>query len=167
MNIVLKNLSADDGIDIYEMLQEIPKDENGFLDSVYGKTFEEYKQWLIANETFAKATDLEDGWKGPTSTYWLYVDGKPVGVGKIRHFLTEKPREEGGHTGYAIRPSARHNGYGTILLKKLITEARKLDIDKMLLTIRTENLYSLKIALANYGVLERKNEIRNIVWIDC
>jgi len=167
LSIEFKELSAEDGIDIYEMLQEIPKDENGFLNSVNGKTFEEYKQWLIDNETFAKATDLEDGWKVPTSTYWLYVDSKPVGIGKIRHFLTEKLREEGGHTGYAIRPSARHNGYGIILLKELITEARKLDIDKMLLTIRTENLYSLKIALANHGVLEKKNETRNFVWIDC
>jgi predicted acetyltransferase len=114
LSIVLKELSVEDGIDIYEMLQEIPKDENGFLNSVCGKTFEEYKQWLAINEAFSKATDLEDGWKVPTTTYWLYVDDRPVGMG---HYLTDKLREEGGHTGYAVRPSARHNGYATILLK--------------------------------------------------
>lgn len=167
MSILLKKLSADDGIDIYEMLQEIPKDENGFLNSVYGKTFEEYKQWLIFNEAFSKATDLEDGWKVPTSTYWMYVDGKPVGMGRIRHFLTDKLREEGGQTGYAIRPGARHNGYGTILLRELIKEAGKLGIDKMLLTIKNENLFSLKVAIANHGVIERKNEMRSFIWIDC
>lgn len=40
-------------------------------------------------------------------------------------------------------------------------------IAKMLLTIRNENLYSLKVAIANHGVVERKNEIRSFVWIDC
>ncbi|MEA4894550.1 MAG: GNAT family N-acetyltransferase [Oscillospiraceae bacterium] len=167
MSIVLKKLSAEDGIDIYEMLQEIPKDENGFLNAVCGKTFEEYKQWLADNEAFSNATNLEDGWKVPTSTYWLYIDNRPVGMGRIRHFLTDKLREEGGHTGYAIRPSARHNGYATILLRELRTEAKKLGIDKMLLTIQNENLYSLKVAIANHGVMERKNEIRSFVWIDC
>ena len=167
LSVFLKKLSADDGIDIYEMLQEIPKDENGFLNSVHDKTFEEYKQWLIYNEAFSKTTDLVDGWKVPTSTFWLYVDDKPVGIGRIRHFLTAKLLEEGGHAGYAIRPNERHKGYGTLLLKNLVTEARKLNIDKMLLTIQNQNLYSLRVAIANRGVIERKNEIRNFVWIDC
>lgn len=167
LNIELKRLSVDDGIDIYEMLQEIPKDENGFLNSAWGKTYEEYKQWLVSNEALSKATHLEDGWKVPTSRYWLYVDGKPVGAGCIRHFLTDKLREEGGHTGYVVRPSERHNGYGTILLRELVAEAGKLGIDKMLLTIRNENLYSLKVATENHGVIERKNEIRTFDWIDC
>jgi Predicted acetyltransferase len=149
------------------MLQEIPRDENGFFNSVYGRTFEEYKQWLTYNEAFSKATDLKDGWKVPTSTYWLYVDGHPVGTGRIRHFLTDKLLEEGGHIGYAIRPNARHNGYGTILLRELIPEARKLGIDKALITIERDNRYSLKVALANQGVIARKNEIRNYVWINC
>lgn len=167
MSIELKELSAEDGIDIYDMLQEIPADENGFLNSVNGKTFEEYKQWLATNEAFSKATELEDGWKVPTSTYWLYIDDRPVGMGRIRHFLTDKLREEGGNTGCSIRPNARHNGYATILLKELRTEAKKLGIDKMLLTIKNDNIYSLKVAIANHGIIERKNEIRSFIWVDC
>lgn len=31
MDIALRKLSADDGMDVYEMLQELPADENGFL----------------------------------------------------------------------------------------------------------------------------------------
>lgn len=167
MNIELKKLSSKDGLDIFEMLQEIPMNENGFINSVYGKTYEEYKQWLVSNEAFSKFTDLEDGWKVPTSTYWLYVDARPVGTGRIRHFLTDKLREEGGHMGYAIRPSARNKGYGTILLRELIPEARKLGIDKALITIKNENVGSLKVAIANNGVVELQNEIRNYIWIKC
>jgi predicted acetyltransferase len=25
----------------------------------------------------------------PQTTYWLYIDGKPVGYGKLRHYLNE------------------------------------------------------------------------------
>ena len=139
MDITLRKLSENDDCDIYEMLQEIPSEENGFINAVQGKTFEVYKQWLAENAAFAKTNELIDGWIVPTSIYWLYADGKPVGMGKLRHFLTDKLRKEGGHTGYAIRPSERNKGYGTILLQKLMLEAKKLGIDRMLLTIRKEN----------------------------
>lgn len=68
MGVFLKRLSADDGIDIYEMLQEMPKDENGFLSPVYGKTFEEYKRWLIYDGLFIT--------KHFPRPLILYMDGK-------------------------------------------------------------------------------------------
>ena len=46
MKVMLRKLSAEDGENIYDMLQKIPADENGFINSVYGKTYEEYKAWL-------------------------------------------------------------------------------------------------------------------------
>ena len=103
----------------------------------------------------------------PSSTYWLYADGEPVGFGKLRHFLTDKLRDEGGHAGYAIRTSERNKGYGTILLKMIIEEARKMNIDKILLTISINNANSIKVALNNKGKIERSNEVRHYIWIDC
>jgi predicted acetyltransferase len=167
MKYELKRLNVNDGDDVYEMLQEIPKDENGFINSINGKTFEEYKQWLVKSDISSKAKGLEEGWKVPTNIYWLYIDGKPVGMVKLRHFLTDKLREEGGHAGYGIRPSERNKGYGTILLKILVEEAKKMNIEKILLTIRNENTYSVKVALSNNGKIEKSNEERQYVWIDC
>lgn len=166
MNYELRKLTISDDMDIYEMLQEIPKDENGFINSSNGRTFEEYKQWLIRSDAISKAEGLED-WMVPATTYWLYVDGRPVGFGKLRHFLTDKLREEGGHAGYAIRPSERNKGYGTILLKMIIEEAGKMNIGKILLTIRINNTNSIKVALNNNGKIERSNEVRHYIWIDC
>lgn len=166
MNYELRKLTISDDMDIYEMLQEIPKDENGFINSINGRTFEEFKQWLIHSDSLSKAKGLED-WKVPTNVYWLYVDGYPVGLGKLRHFLTYRLREEGGHVGYAIRPSQRNKGYGTILLKMIIEEAKKMNIDKILLTIRNDNANSIKVALNNNGKVERTNEERHYIWIDC
>lgn len=165
--IQLKGLSSQDGTDVYEMLQEIPGEENGFLNSVNGKSYEEYKRWLADSAASSNATKLEDGWKVPTSTFWLFCDGKPVGIGRIRHFLTDRLREEGGQVGYAIRPGERNKGYGSLLLKGLVLEAQKRKIPKMLLTIRNGNEASLKVALKNGGVVERIGEMRHYVWIDC
>lgn len=167
MNYELKELTADDGNDIYEMLQEIPENENGFMNLMHGRTFEEYQQWLARSEAFSHATELADGWRVPTSVYWLYVDGRPVGIGKIRHFLTDRLRKEGGNAGYAVRPGERNKGYGTILLREMITEAKKLNIDRILLTIRNGNEYSLKTAAANRGIVAGADDTRHFVWIQC
>lgn len=163
----LKKLTLDDGNEIYEMLQQIPKDENGFLNNINGLAFDDYKKQLIKSDLNSKKTDIEDGWKVPQSVYWLFVDGKPVGMGKIRHFLTDKLIEEGGTLGYAIIPNERNKGYGTILLKELLKESQKLSIDKVLLTIRNNNIASIKVALANGGEIERVNDIHHFIWIDC
>lgn len=100
MKYELRKLSIDDGRDVYEMLQDIGKAENGFTNRVNVMSFEEYQRWLIRSDKSARST-----------LYWLYVDGKPVGIGKLRYFLTDRLRVEGGHIRYAIRPSARNKKF--------------------------------------------------------
>ena len=165
MNIELRKLSIDDGTDVYDMLQEIPKDENGFINGCNGRTFEDFKKWLIKSNDIAHGIRLED-WMVPQNVYWLYVDDIPIGMGKLRHYLTDKLSEDGGHGGYAIRTSYRNKGYGTLLLKLLLQEAKELNIDRFLLTIQNHNIASIKVALANGGQIEKKNDIRHFIWID-
>lgn len=166
MEAVLRQLSVGDDMDIYDMLQEIPHDENGFVNGVCGKSYEEFKQWLVRGDGIAKGIGLED-WQVPQSTYWLYVDGRPVGYGKLRHRLTEKLKKEGGHIGYAIRPSVRGRRYGALLLKLLVGEAGKLGIDSVLVTIHNDNIPSIRTALGNGGRIEKIENGRNYVWIKC
>jgi len=167
MDIELRKLSAADGRDVYDMLQAIPKDENGFMNGVNGMDYEAFKAWLSREDANSKKTEIEDGWKVPQSTFWLYVDGRPVGIGKIRHFLTDKLRQEGGHIGYAIAPDERSKGYGKILLGELLKAAKNLGIEHALVTVRNENTASVKVALANGGVAEKMNDARHFIWIDC
>lgn len=47
VNCELRKLSPDDGRDVYDMLQELPRDENGFINGCNGKTYDEFKKWLI------------------------------------------------------------------------------------------------------------------------
>ncbi len=161
----LRALSQADGLDVYNMLQCIPKDENGFMNGVCGKTYEEYKEWLHAQVRSSLQEGIVDGYKVPQTTYWLYVDGSPVGMGKLRRFLTDALKIAGGHIGYAIAPQYRGKGYAKLLLKLMLEEARRIGIDQVLLTIHTDNAASLSVAKANGGRVEKEENGRYYVWI--
>lgn len=166
MNIEIKKLSLDNGEDIYQMLQSIPANENGFVNSVNGKSYKEFKEWLLKAMNNSLQKGVLDGWKVPETTYWLYEDGKPVGYGKIRHFLTDKLLADGGNVGYAIIPSERNKGLGKGLLKLLLQESKVLNVKRVLLTIREENKASLAVALANGGVVEKTEAGKYYIWIE-
>ena len=166
MCLEIRKLSIDDGRDIYEMLQELPADENGFLNSVQGKTFDEYKEWLRKSAKSSEQTGIVDGWKVPSTIFWLFENSRPVGFGKVRHFLTDALLENGGNVGCAIRPSERGHGLGTRLLALLIVECKKLGVEKILLTIRNNNIPSIRAALANGGTIEKVTAEKHYIWID-
>ncbi|QOR36173.1 GNAT family N-acetyltransferase [Clostridium sp. 'deep sea'] len=166
MEFSLKKLSANDGIKIYNMLQDIAKNENGFMNTINGVSYDVYKNWLIKKEQEALLTELKKGWKVPSTIYWLYINDIPVGMGKLRHFLTPKLEEEGGHIGYAIRKSERNKGYGTVLLKHLLKEAKNMNIEKVLITVQNHNKHSIKIGLNNNGKIVKQNDIRTYISIE-
>lgn len=164
--IELRRLSIDDGNDIYCMLQEIPAEENGLINKANGLTFEEFKEWLIGKHANSEQIGIVDGWKVPSTTYWLYVDGIPVGFGSVRQFLTDALRIAGGNIGYGIAPQYRGKGYGNEMLSLLLKEARKSGMDKVFLTIHTDNAASIAVALANGGIITDKTDERIYIWID-
>jgi hypothetical protein len=60
MDIELRQLSIEDDLNVYAMLQEIPKDENGFINGFNGMSFESYKEWLIKSDQVSKGIGLEE-----------------------------------------------------------------------------------------------------------
>ena len=90
-----------------------------------------------------------------------------MGIGKLRHRLTDALRREGGHGGYAIRPGQRGKGYGKLLLGLLAGEAGALGIGAMLLTIRNENTPSIRTALSQGGVVGEISEERHYIRVPC
>jgi predicted acetyltransferase len=61
--------------------------------------------------------------------------------------------EEGGHIGYDVRPSERRQGYGTLLLRLTLNQARALGLKRVLVTADTPNVASWRIIEKNGGVL--------------
>lgn len=159
--IYLKQLNVNDGNDIYIMLQGIEQNENEFTNPVKGMNMDEYKKWLTVMDNWSKGKELKEGYV-PQTIYWLYDEETPVGIGKIRHKLTDSSKKFGGNIGYAISEKYRGKGYGSIFLNKLIQKANDLQIEEKVLTVEKYNIASKKIIEKNGGKLIEENDKR---WI--
>ena len=114
------------------------------------KDFQGYLRYL---ENHSKGIDLPEGWI-PGTTYWyLTPDDKLIGKSNLRHYLIPKLEDIGGHIGYVIRPSFRGMGYGRRLLALTLEKARKMSLDRVLVTADSDNIHSRKIIERNGGVL--------------
>ncbi|MFJ7725107.1 GNAT family N-acetyltransferase [Neobacillus sp. NPDC097160] len=130
--------------------------------------FQEMIQFLLDSE---KGINLPENWV-PDSTFWLVNElNKVVGAVNIRHRLTDKLFNCGGHIGYGIRPSERRKGYSTKLLSLSLEKAKELGIHKVLVVCDESNIGSKKTILNNGGVsdtdfIEEDGNIIKRFWIE-
>lgn len=95
--------------------------------------------------------------RSPSSTFLCIRESDQVMVGicNIRHDLNQDFLINiAGHIGYSIRPSERRKGYATEQLRLALLEAKKLGLDKVLVTASDWNIGSQKTILANGGVYD-------------
>ena len=145
-----------DYIDSYRIAIEEHR-RNKVIDFAYPKvrTKRQITAFFKKLDRFSRGTDIPGGYV-PTTSFWL-VDGyNYLGSGDIRHYLTDNLRKLGGNIGYSIRPAAWRCGLGTIQLSMLLNEAKKLRIQKPIVTCFNENIASAKIIEKNGGVLIKK-----------
>lgn len=95
----------------------------------------------------------------PETFRWLIDGGVFIGYVHIRHELNDFLLKYGGHIGYAIRPSRRKRGYGTLALKLGLEKAKELGLTRVLLICDSSNIGSRKIIEANGGVFECEEEL--------
>lgn len=82
-----------------------------------------------------------------------------MGHANIRHALNDSLRLKNGNIGYHIAPTHRRKGYGTKILALALIEAKKIGLNKVLITCDENNLGSTKIIEKNGGVLANIIEI--------
>lgn len=107
----------------------------------------------------------------PSTTYCLINDDeKIVGLVNLRHYLNDYLKTMGGHIGYGVRPDERRKGYATKMLELTLLEAKKMGIEKAMVTCYTENIGSNKTILNNGGELYETSLIEgrmtNKYWIN-
>jgi predicted acetyltransferase len=140
-------------------------------DPRYRPALEDFPAYLRGLLDGARGVGLPPG-RVPYSTFWLTSGRRPIGGSRVRHRLTPDLEDEGGHVGYDIRPSERLKGYGKLILRLTLAEARRLGLRRALLTCDADNVASAKVIEANGGRLQeqavskRSGRLISRYWIE-
>jgi predicted acetyltransferase len=108
-----------------------------------------------------------------TMTHYLLFDGDwLVGGSRLRRRLIPVLLLDGGNIGFEVRRSARRRGYATELLRQTLEEARKLRLDRVLLTAEVSNTGSNRVIERAGGIPDgrstspRTGDQMNRFWIE-
>jgi predicted acetyltransferase len=102
----------------------------------------------------------------PSTTLWWVEDETYLGRLAIRHRLTPRLLEVGGHIGYDVRPSARRRGHATAMLAAALPLSRGLGIERVLVTCERDNVGSRRTIEKNGGMLEDERGGKLRYWVD-
>ncbi|MCL2350129.1 MAG: GNAT family N-acetyltransferase [Defluviitaleaceae bacterium] len=139
---------------------------SGFLE------YDNYDEWLKKLQ-FQKNIECS-ALDTPSTTYFMFCNehDKIIGSIQLRHHLTQELLKDGGNIGYGIRPSERGKGYGVLQLSLVLEKAKKLGLDKVMISCSKDNRASALVAIRNGGVLagegfdEDEGKVTEIYWIN-
>jgi predicted acetyltransferase len=123
----------------------------------------DFDGWVKWCNDINRPVILPDGQKVPRvpgKDFWLVDGNKFLGRLSLRLKLNEHLLARGGNIGYSVRKSERRKGYGALMLKLVLPEARKAGLDKALITCNDENIGSQKIIEGAGGVLQDKAKMK-------
>ena len=155
----LREICPKDAEEAYRLIAGIPENENGFMNSDAGVSFEEFRDKSIPRmQARARGEELSEG-HVPDTVYILWEDGKAVGMFKFRHYLNDALRKGSGHIGYGIGQAYRGRGLAAKGLALLIERVRDvIPEDEIYLSCRKYNTASLKTMLKNGAYIHHEDE---------
>ncbi len=136
MNINLKKIDINDGVDGLEVLKQIaitfeeespiPKEIDEYL----------YKGFLyLAKEE-----------ENICQRYWIELDNKKIGYADIKYIQNDYDRKYLGNIGLIILKEYQKKGIGFIVIKLLIEKAKnEFNIDKVQIATKVDNVSAIKL----------------------
>lgn len=145
-------------------------------DTLYGtenlQSTNNIEEWLIKVHNNQREETVEPG-KAPSYEFMAIreCDGKLIGMINVRYNLKKEMYLYYGNIGYCVRKSERKKGYAAEMLRLALLEARKIGLDKVLLTVDSDNLASIATMKKNGAILENEvpynEKITHRYWIKC
>ena len=129
--------------DVYDLYKDIPKEEVGSTNHFYNLSRGDY---LTNCKEYLKDID--------TKRYILFDNDNAVGELGIRITINDYWINKGSQIYYKIRLSQRNKGYGNLILKFGLMEARKLGFKKIRINCNDNNIASKKVIQNNGGILD-------------
>ncbi len=128
-------------------------------------TWNNYQEFL---DTIIQDITNSDLWVN-AHLFFLVNDTEILWALQIRHHInTPNLLENWWHIGYGIAPKHRRKWYATQMLKLWLLEAKKLWLDKVMISCNIDNVWSRKVIENNSWVFERFNKDWDLrrYWID-
>ncbi len=157
--LIIKEANFEDAFKEYAFVCEIPANENGFTNSDFGVSYEEFlSESLPRMIAWSRGENLPDGFV-PETFLFLWEDDQIVGQFRIRHHLCPSLIEGGGHIGYFIGKNQRNRGLGKKGLMLTLEKARKIiPEDEIYLRCLKTNPASLRVMRSNGGYIHHEDE---------
>lgn len=151
--VIAREFTKSDENKILEMVNEIKSFDNNFEGLTNISNIDNYDEFLNELEK-NKHQELIKPEYSPQTTFGIFDNDELVGGFNLRHVIKGGLINHGGNIGYLIKPSKRGKGYGTKLLSLALEEAKKINLEKVLVSCRIENTASEKVILNNGGIYE-------------
>lgn len=121
----------------------------------------QYAAWLRRGEHTPPRPD----WV--TCSYsWVVAEDEVVGFVSLRHELNDWLLDQGGHIGYAIRPSRRRRGYASAALGMALDQARSRGLTRVLVVCEEDNIASRRTIEGRGGAYQDSRSGKRRYWIE-
>lgn len=112
------------------------------------ESYDAYGEWLywLYGEDKGGVTGKETGDNNKGSfTYFFVEEQSGVIIGTVNLRTTGELADEFGNLGYAVRPSLRGKGYGTMMVESALTMCGFMGMDRVTVVCHRENAAGLKL----------------------
>lgn len=149
--LIIKEANFEDIEKEWALLRDMPLDENGCINSYHGVKRQDFDKAVYSMIESKQGINLPEGFV-PDTTLFVWMDDKPIGLFRVRHYLNESLRAGSGHIGYWIAPQYRDRGYATEALGLVLKYAAKIiDEEEFYLRVDKTNPASLRVMEKNGG----------------
>lgn len=148
MNLYLKEPTIEDKEEVIRMCEEFENSDDEYKfeggSNIKCVLSDSYEKYLEKCESDKNIESINPNWSNANNYLLVDENNHVYGCSQFRHHILGELINIGGNFAYAIRPTERGKGYGTIQLKLLIEKAKELGLEKVLVTCRENNLGSKK-----------------------